>query len=1290
MFDIRKFLVGAVAMGSVMGCFANGPSEPPRGNLGGSGADAAGGTSTGGSGVDGGVPAVGECLSAVDTSEYLPARNAVISAQVAPTERKVLVSDMFGRFNAYCGACHVSSNLGDFKVTEQNFFTTVNAKTLERIRSDDPLKHMPPPPDIPFSKRGPGDPVVALANDIDLWIKAGSKPGGFYAPLDGAQQTYEMSPELGESLTNIGNCLPNRALFATEQDKMLELDDLFQSLEAVPFDEEAPALPEDLIGLPKTLNETDLFTLDSEVLARHGVIAFAPGYPLWSDNAGKLRHVRVPMGQTIRFNSEQQQFEIPANTRFYKTFLKEVTDDLGEKRFRKIETRIIVSRPDVVGEDGKRQTTSLFGVYKWDETETRAELVGAEGVGGPFRNGRPFADLLFPYIDDEARAHEILAAQGDDEYFNEEYAFDRAGIRRHYAIPSSERCIECHMGSPSGSFVLGFTPLQIHRRECSKEDPATCALGGVIEPTGPDELNQLARLIDVGVISGIESADEIKLLEEPQGDRAPRNEHELLAQGYVLGNCSHCHNPNGFASQTAPELREALDFLPRADGGGIFQFPLERFSQRNSRSPDGHIRMPYITPSLRDLPPVDFTTDYPYTPKYWRSKETVITRKTVEGGGTVEVMTDVFTDHHMAAPWRSLIFRNTHTPYTYADDFAFFPHMPLNTPGYDCRANRLLGDWMVSIPAVRKRADLDENYVGRADKTDTAASPNLAIDREPQPYVEVLPGDAGFERAKTKAEARLTQWREGATYNSCPDTSDLIDPKVVPGSRDTPIDEEKLLSEGELSTEEQLYDRDGVPDHAHWVSSDLTESRGDWAPRNTKWPDFLIEGLTADPGGDSGSAGDIRAHDARILRKILANTTLAPVRDFLEKDFPLTLWVPKPECDLTAQPKVGRPDGSATRPLWMDTVGVRPGFVKRSDIPGSPPIPTLPPEDAAVYGRIPGALVFDMICRNCHGREADSTGPLAKAILDMTGGVGRVANFRTGLFGPLAGPFANQQRVFGSAALLELFPEGPPATCSASSTDAACWPEGAPWPVDAKDLAARYMAWMGLGGTEVKLPQAALDLVGRSDVGGFSRGASGSKDANMLSLAATVCGAVLGAPYTSGPSSTLTAGSLNGSNLRGFVLNNVPALIEEIGDAELWLALCSLNNPPPIRSVNTNSTIGQLFDPLSYPQDAPVGNHLRATVPYKRPTSVLADNLFPYCYAAGSAAELQPRCPANLRPLRVYQNNTTAAANDEVKAWVLRGAVNAGLSVFVFLDLMTRGDPRGRIVRYDECERIGN
>ena len=81
-------------------------------------------------------------------------------------------------------------------------------------------------------------------------------------------------------------------------------------------------------------------------------MAFAPAYPLWADNAAKIRHIRVPRGQSVRFDKQQQTFSIPANTRFYKTFLKKVVDRDGNTSYRKMETRLIVSRPDVEKPDG--------------------------------------------------------------------------------------------------------------------------------------------------------------------------------------------------------------------------------------------------------------------------------------------------------------------------------------------------------------------------------------------------------------------------------------------------------------------------------------------------------------------------------------------------------------------------------------------------------------------------------------------------------------------------------------------------------------------------------------------------------------------------------------------------------------------------------------------------------------------------------------------------------------------------------------------------------------------------
>src|SRR4029453_16590065 len=130
-------------------------------------------------------------------------------------------------------------------------------------------------------------------------------------------------------------------------------------------------------------------------------------------------------------------------------------------------------------------------------------------------------------------------------------------LQQHYAIPGRIRCVQCHLGSPTKDFVLGFFPLQVARR--------ANGTGGTYEPTGEDELSQLQRLIDYGVIKGMTSPADVLPLEQSQGVRKPRADGELTAQAYMVGNCAHCHNPRGLPSVTKPELATALNFLPDSE-----------------------------------------------------------------------------------------------------------------------------------------------------------------------------------------------------------------------------------------------------------------------------------------------------------------------------------------------------------------------------------------------------------------------------------------------------------------------------------------------------------------------------------------------------------------------------------------------------------------------------------------------------------------------------------------------------------------------------------------------------
>ena len=116
----------------------------------------------------------------------------------------------------------------------------------------------------------------------------------------------------------------------------------------------------------------------------------------------------------------------------------------------------------------------------------------------------------------------------------------------------------------------------------------------------------------------------------------------------------------------------------------------------------------------------------------------------------------------------------------------------MNTPGYDPRAKQILGDWMVSIPSVRKHPE----FVEYAYQTDNSSTDNIGsgpVDTSPQPYVEVLPGDLGYDDAVNAAAQRLDVLHTGSnpqvslessgiTYSRYKDpgqTGDILDPAVL-------------------------------------------------------------------------------------------------------------------------------------------------------------------------------------------------------------------------------------------------------------------------------------------------------------------------------------------------------------------------------------------------------------------------------------------------------------------------------------------------------------------------------
>ena len=1231
------------------------------------------------------VLAGAKCLPLL-SSEVYPARSVVTHPGSAATGGNVyFTSDLWQSFNQICGGCHVIADNGNFQVTSQDQLASQLTEMVlqQHIESDDPTigsatEYMPPPgsPNAePFSQRGPDDPVRVLANLLQLWISQGSPPGQFYlpssdggtdgGPADGGadaggpdggapQGAYSMTPEVGANLTNIGTCLPNRYVVGTNGDTMDRLDAFFVQA----------------TSLPETLAETDLTTLDSDALARNGVVSYVPAYPLWSDAAGKMRYVRTPHNQPIVFDKSTQSFQIPPNTRFYKTFLKQIIDINGTEAYRKIETRLIVSRPDTTAADGTVQQNALFGTYVWNDTETTATL-----QQDPLRDGLPFTDRLITYNTDEPRAAAIQAATPPN--LNLDYALQTASppVRRHYAIPSSQRCIECHMGSASASFVLGFLPVQI----------ATYPAGthGVIEAATGDELTQLQRLIDYNVVVGISSPNDVTPLESTQLPRSPRNAYELKAQAYMVGNCSHCHNPRGYPTTKAPVLKDLLDFLP-GPNGGIFQFPLDRTSPLRSRSVAQNIPIPYITPSLRDVPEIASST--------YKVKYDICAENAVETDGwCAKVSSSPYLDF-IDAPWRSLIYRNVDTPFDYVDDLALFPHMPMNTPGYDCRVTQIMGDWMVSIPAVNPKSSTEN---------DTPDFDATGADYTPQPYTEVLPSDPAYASAQTAATKRLAQYHAGHRYNFCPDTSDIVDPDITSGLLQTPADDP--LWNNAAVPPQQIMIVDGVPDRPHWVVTDETDPPGPWYPRGTNWQDALLPPYTADATGSGVTQADLQTVVNDLPNAFLDDATTS----VLTTPAPFALWQAKADCNFSGVPTVASYQG-ADRPMWMDYGKVDP--------------------NAPVLVESPGAAIFTNICINCHGPEANAQGLLADEISLMTGGNARVADFRSGLFGPLSSPEMNRTELFGPFI-----------------------PAGSSLTVD--DLTARYMAWMALGGTKVQLPPQLLQVVATTSVAGAQRTlptVGGS--ANMLQLAKQACVNVL---LSDSNKYSLGLGQLPGS----FPVSwNATALIGSNGDAEMWMKICALNNRPVIRVLVPGIANPNLPLPLN-PQPADWSTYWSgATSLFVTGTSLYwgtdgsgpagvgnpvspagsqfmdqrgqitsadlssAGNLFPLCvreppagsdaHAAADALLQQlagsstagttvPYCPDALftvatnaggNGFQQWKLSPSDASNaltfPDANTWALRGAINAGLAVFLYVDKLSQtGTPQPL---YNQCELLSS
>ena len=336
-----------------------------------------------------GVPVVVDadalCNAPARSGESFPVRIRTKSGAVP----KEVFSTLKERVDAQCGSCHrAPETRGGFQYVSDPEGLKAAAPRMAALASQGAMP--------PLASADQAREAAALGCALESWAAQGSpaeEPFDVKCEQEAGSGGALLALPVAKGMTDLGHCIPDASKLGTDPEK----DAYFAGL----------------TELPRTLAETDadITTFNTLKLARHGTFAFAPTYPLFSDHAKKLRLVHVPAGKSIEYDAATKHFKIPSNTRFYKTFFKAVTDPAGNVEYKRIETRLIVTR--------ERWQDALFGTYIWNDAGTSAELHDLR-----YRDGSPFSDRVLIYTAHEGRED-----------------------TRNYAIPGRHRCVNCHTGA---------------------------------------------------------------------------------------------------------------------------------------------------------------------------------------------------------------------------------------------------------------------------------------------------------------------------------------------------------------------------------------------------------------------------------------------------------------------------------------------------------------------------------------------------------------------------------------------------------------------------------------------------------------------------------------------------------------------------------------------------------------------------------------------------------------------------------------------------------------------------
>lgn len=262
----------------------------------------------------------------------------------------------------------------------------------------------------------------------------------------------------------------------------------------------------------KSLSEYNLFADRGEPRQdANGGVAYDLITPLFTDYAQKYRFIFIPEGRQAAY-STRNALDFPVGTIISKTFAMPrdfLNVAAGEDI---IETRLLIHR--------KHGWVAL--PYTWREDGSDADLTLAGGT----------REVTWIHSDGSTRS-------------------------THYEIPDANACKTCHtLARPETGSGVNMESVVVPVGPKARFLNADNTYDGMT-------MNQLARLETLGKLAGLpadlESIDTVPDWEDPAQPL------EARAKAYLDANCAHCHNPGGFASNSALYLEYWRD-VDRAYG----------------------------------------------------------------------------------------------------------------------------------------------------------------------------------------------------------------------------------------------------------------------------------------------------------------------------------------------------------------------------------------------------------------------------------------------------------------------------------------------------------------------------------------------------------------------------------------------------------------------------------------------------------------------------------------------------------------------------------------------------